>query len=163
MAKSFNKGIVTTTDAAGKTTAVAGIKWSLTHRVKSSTPEEVQLVNVTSPLGRVEKFRLGAKPVNDIYKGKSIYAENIPANTTATKILVALDETWLETNSLDATYEKHIPITGTLTLTIPSNETITTNDLTAFLGRLISGLYDGEASEWRFTELANGVLTPSTL
>lgn len=163
MAKSFNKGIVTTTDEAAVTTAVAGIKWSLTHRVKSSTPEEVQLINVTSPLGRTEKFRIGAKAVSDIYKGKSIYPDNTPANTAGTKILVALEETWLETSSTDATYEKHVPISGTLTLTIPSNETIVESDYTAFLGRLISGLYDGEASGWRFAELANGVLTPPTL
>lgn len=163
MAKSFNKGVVTSQDATGVTADVAGIKWSLTHRVKSSTPEEVQLINVTSPLGRVEKFRLGCKPIDNLYKNKTIYAENIPANPSGVRILVSLEETWLETSSTDATYEKFVPIKGTLTLDLANNETIVEADILAFLGRIISGLYDGEASKWRFTELANGVLTPSTL
>lgn len=163
MAKSLNKGIDSTLDAPGVTLPIAGIKFGLTHRVKSESPAEAVLVNITSPLDRMETVRLGYTEVADVYKNTSIYDSVRGPSKQGVQILGQLSEVWTLSDSVDATYRVDLPVKGHLVLTVPACEYITQNDILAFVGRVISTLYDGETGDWRIADLLRGALVPKDL
>lgn len=163
MAKSLNKGYDSSSDATGVTASVAGIKFPTTHRVKSETPGQTVLANITSPLGREEKFTLGFQDVKDVYKNTTIYPGNRAADPSGFKVLSKVQETWLESDSADPTYSVLRPVGVTITITGPNCETITVSDIQGILGRALSGFYDGVAGEWTLAQLMRGVTTPPGL
>lgn len=164
MSKSINKGYTTTGDVSGKTLPIAGYVYPDTFRVKSENPAEAVLVNLTSPIDRQERLRIGYKEISDVYQGTSINPAYYAASKQGIQFLVQANDVWSVTDSEDASYRVDLPISVHMIVKVPACETISQADILEAIGRATGCLFDaGTADTWRVTELTKGVLVPKGL
>lgn len=140
------------------------VNYGADWKVKQNEPNEIVLTNLTSPITYPERFRVGTSEVSDVYKGSGIDAGLYAPTRRGVSVLCQLTEVWKVADSVDATYEVALPITGHIVLKVPSNESITPAMIESFLGRLVSGLYEtGSKTTTRLASILRGSLKPADL
>jgi hypothetical protein len=122
---------------------------------------DLRLINITSPPGCLEVYRYSYNEVSNIYSGFNIDPAYQLASRRGANLLVGLTEVWSKGDDTDATYRKDSGISGHIVLKYPQDEIITAARMEAFIGRLLSGLYNtGKESTVRMGALLRGSLEP---
>lgn len=166
MAKSINVGYTDTAIAGNPVLNL--LRGSINHAadfvVKSSSPSEVVLTNITSPLDRPEKFRISYQEIANVYGGTDIDPSVYGSSKKGVSILVQLTEILSETDSVDPAYRVDLPISVHCVLRFPANTAITAAMLQTAMARMLSGFYaTGSVTTDRITSMVRGSLKPSDL
>lgn len=146
------------------TLPMAVLNYGKDFRVKSNEPTEAVITNLTSPVGRPERYRFGCTEVKDVYRNSGIEASLIAPSRRGSSILCQLTDTWSVIDSTNTAYEVALPIEGHIVLKIPANELITETQVKDFIGRLCAGLFEtGDGGTTRLSSLLRGSLLPKEL
>lgn len=133
-------------------------------RVKTDTPGEVVISNLTSPVDRPERIRVSQADVSNVYTGTDIDPSVYAPSRRGTSVLCQLTETFSVTDTTDADYRVDLPVSVHLVIKVPNSEFLTTDMVQASIGRLVSGLYDtGSETTTRLAAILRGSLKPSDL
>lgn len=134
-------------------------------RIKSNTAgKEIVLTNITSPVDRPEKLRIGYSEVANVYNGTGVEPTVCAPTKKGTQILVQLTEVISVTDSADADYRLDLPVSYHVVIKVPTSEYVTSSDIVTGLGRLVSGLFDtGVSTTTRLDAILRGALVPSDL
>lgn len=156
----------TTVTGKGETISIAipALNWGADFRVTVDEPDEVNLKNVTTPLGLDETFRFGNNPIKNVYNGSDIEPATRSQFIVGNKILVAHREKWIVTDSAEPTYQVILPFKSTLTFDVPRDPIVSVDDVEAAVYRTIAGLFDvTETGNTRLRDIILGVLKPTSL
>lgn len=134
-------------------------------RVKSNTPgKEMIITNITSPVDRPEKIRIGFNEVSNIYNGSGIEVPVTAPSKKGVQLLAQLTEVLSVTDDTDPEYRLDLPVSYHLVIKVPSSEYITGTVVATGLGRLVSSIFDtGVATTSRLDAILRGALTPSDM
>jgi hypothetical protein len=162
MARSITKYGVSSEGAAFTASPVLKQQnWSNFAVVGGVTNGEATLTNTTVALGYDESLKLSSKKVANVYSSANIDNALRAPNKQGRSILISLDEIWKETDSTDATYEVALPMHGHIVLRVPSNSTLTYDDVLDFLLRLVSFAFaENTATSSRVRDMIKGALVP---
>lgn len=135
------------------------------YRVKSEQAgKEIVLTNITSPIDRPEKIRVAYSEVANIYSGTGVEASVLAPSKRGVSVLVQETNVLSVTDDTDPDYRIDLPVSYHLVIKVPASQYITAADITAGLGRLLSGLFDtGVATTTRLEAILRGSLEPSDL
>lgn len=140
------------------------VNFQADFREKTTSPTEVVLTNLSSPIDRPETIRLARTEVADVYKNTQIAPAVMAPSKRGVNLLAQVNETVLVTDSTDADFMQLLPISAHLVVKVPASEYIDASMVQTLLGRLISALYDtGSTDESRLAALLRGSLTPKGL
>lgn len=163
MAKTINKGYVTT-DETSLVTAAVGFDYATNFRVKSNQSDEVKLVNTTSPLDRPEQLRIAYSEIGDVYRNTSIDSSVYAASRKGVQILAQLTDVYSLTDDTDASYRVDLPISAHVVIRIPACEHITSSDILGIVNRLNGLLYDNQSVDsTRLEAMLRGSLVPGSM
>lgn len=133
-------------------------------RIKSDTPGEMVLANLSSPVDRPERLRIAQSDVANIYQGTDIDPSVYAPSRRGTSILCQLTETFSVTDTVDADYRVDLPVSVHLVIKVPNNENLSAAMIQTTVGRLVSGIYDtGSEATTRIAAILRGSLKPSDL
>lgn len=134
-------------------------------RVKSNNAgKEVVLTNITSPVDRPEKIRVGYTDVANIYAGTGVEPTVSAPTKRGVQILAQVTEVLSVTDNTDPDFRIDLPVSYHLVMKVPSSEYITPADIETGIGRLLSSLYDsGVTTTSRLAAILRGALVPSEL
>jgi len=141
------------------TVPVPGLNWFTDYRVRTSQPGEVVFTNVTTPTDQAETVRFSQRAKKDIYSGTGIdQAAYLPVRS-GLSTLIELRQTWVETDSGDATYRKLIPVRVGITLDLPTYGNITAAQALVLTERAVSCLFErGTVNSTGLGALQRGIL-----
>lgn len=132
--------------------------------VKSEVTGETVITNLTCPTDRPEKCRFAVSDVADIYRGSGIDANLYTPSRKGISLVVALNDVFNITDSVDATYQAAVPLSAHIVLKLPANSLITGTVVKDFVGRLNDFLFStGVVDTARLESLMRGSLTPKGL
>lgn len=134
-------------------------------RVKSDqSGKEVVLTNITSPIDRPEKIRLGYNEISNIYAGTGIDPSVLAPTKRGVSILAQVTDVLSVTDDTDSDYRIDLPMSCHLVIKVPASEYINAAKVQAQLGRMLSSLFDtGSLSESRLESILRGSLIPKEL
>lgn len=134
-------------------------------RVKSNSPgKEVILTNITCPVDRPEKIRIGYSEVANVYASSGVEPSVAAPTKRGTQVLAQITEVISVTDDTDPEFRIDLPVSYHLVIKVPVSEYINATDITAGLGRLLSGLFDtGVTTTTRLESILRGSLVPSGL
>lgn len=133
-------------------------------KVKSSTPTEIILTNISSPMDRPEEMRIGFSPVTNIYQKASIDPSVAAPTKRGVSLLVQITNIMSVTDSTDADFRIDLPLEAHMVIKVPCNENLTSTHIIALIGRLLSGLFEtGSTDTTRLEAMLRGSLVPSDL
>lgn len=134
-------------------------------RVKSNNPgKEVIITNITSPVDRPEKLRIGYSDVANIYSGTGIEPSVLAPTKRGTQVLAQITEVISVTDDADPDYRVDLPVSYHLVIKVPNSEFISASDIQTGIGRLLSGLFDtGVVTTSRLEAILRGALVPTEL
>lgn len=134
-------------------------------RVKQDEPNEAIVTNLTSPIGQPERLRWAHSDVADVYRGSGIDPTMYYASRRGTQILVQLTDVFKVTDTEDASYEAHLPISCHLVVKVPNNDLVTDEVVLAEIQRLLGALFEttGTTPENRLKSILRGALLPAQL
>lgn len=143
--------------------AVLNIKQDF--RVKSNNNgKEVVLTNITSPIDRPENIRLAYSEVANIYNGTGIEPSVASPTKKGVSVLTQVTDTITVTDTADADFRIDLPLSAHLVIKAPASEYITSEQVQAVIGRLLSCLFDtGVTSTSRLEAILRGSLEPTEL
>lgn len=131
--------------------------------VKSNTPGEAIMTNITSPADRIEKIRIGFSEVADIYKGSGIDPAYYAPSRKGVSVVSQITEVGRITESTDASFVD-VPLSAHLVIKAPSNELITVAVVQTLLSGLISTLFpENSIATTRLNAMLRGVTVPPEL
>jgi hypothetical protein len=132
--------------------------------VRSNTPGNCVIVNVTSPLDRVEKFRFGYQEVQDVYKGSGIDPTYYGNSRKGVSIVAQNTNTVRVLDSADSSNNVDLPLSCHIVIKVPNHALITPAVVYTMLGRLMAAMHDeAGADNTRLTSLLHGALVPTEL
>lgn len=134
-------------------------------RVKANTAgKEVVLTNITSPIDRPEKIRIAYSDIANIYSGTGVDASVSAPTKRGVSLLAQVTDVISVTDAANPDYRVDLPVSYHLVIKVPSSELLTTDDIKAGIGRLLSSLFDaGVTSNTRLEAILRGSLVPSEL
>lgn len=134
-------------------------------RIKSNNGgKEVILTNITSPVDRPEKVRIGFTEVANVYSGSGIEPSVSAPTKRGTQILAQVTEVISVTDDTDPDYRVDLPVSYHLVIKVPTSDQITASDVQTGLGRLLSTLFDtGAVATSRLEGILRGALVPSDM
>lgn len=157
----------TDTAVAGVTTLTlprAIINYKSDFCVVTDTPGEAVLSNKTSPVDAPERLRFAMSTVKDVYQNTDIDPGTYSPSKRGSQILVQLNEVWTKSDATLASYKINLPVSGHIVLKVPNDSDLTADMLIAFVGRLVSGLFEtGSATNNRISALLRGSMIPTDL
>lgn len=132
-------------------------------RVKSNNNgKEVILTNITSPIDRPENIRLAYSDIANIYNGTGIEPSVSSPTKKGVSVLAQVTDVLSVTDTTDADFRIDLPLSAHLVLKVPSSEYITSAQVQALIGRLLSSLFDtGSTSGARLEAILRGSLVPT--
>lgn len=140
------------------------VNYAADFTVKSMTPEDVVITNLTSPVPYPEKFQFGSSEVSDVYKGAGIDPSLYAPSRRGVSLFAKNTSIWTVVDSVDTTYQVALPVSCHVVIRVPNNELITPAMVDALLGRTISAFYEtGTEATTRIGALLRGSLLPSDL
>jgi hypothetical protein len=134
-------------------------------RVKANNNgKEVVLTNITSPIDRPENIRLAYTDVANIYNGTGIEPSVASPTKKGVSVLAQVTDVISVTDTADADFRIDLPLSAHLVIKVPASEYITSAQVQAVVGRLLSSLFDtGSSSESRLEAILRGSLVPTEL
>lgn len=141
------------------------LNFAADFRIKSNNAgKEVILTNITSPVDRPEKIRIGYTDVANVYSGTGVEPSVSAPTKRGTQILAQVTEVISVTDDADPEYRLDLPVSYHLVIKVPTSSYISATDVTAGLGRLLSSLFDtGVTTTTRLEAILRGALVPSGL
>lgn len=112
--------------------------------IKTQTPNEVILVNTTSPLDRQETIRIARNEVANVYGttyGKNISPAMRAASTQGIELLVQVNTTLAATVNNDADTLMYLPQSCHMVVKVPTTA-FDINDVLILIGRTLSSLFN---------------------
>lgn len=132
--------------------------------VTTDGPGEAIISNKTSPVDSPEKFRFAMSTVKDVYQNSEIDPGTFSPSKRGSQILVQLTEVWTKSDATNASYKINLPVSGHIVLKVPNDSDISADMIQAFLGRLVSGLFEtGSENNLRLNALLRGSMIPTDL
>lgn len=134
-------------------------------RVKSDQAgKEVVLTNITSPIDRPEKIRIGYTDVANVYSGTGIDSSVLAPTKRGVSVLAQVTDILSVTDDTNPEYRIDLPVSYHLVIKVPASEFITAADVQTGIGRLLSSLFDtGVTTTSRLDAILRGSLVPSEL
>lgn len=134
-------------------------------RIKTNVAgKEVVLTNITSPVDRPEKIRIGYSEVANVFAGSGVEPSVSAPSKKGTQILAQVTEVISVTDDTDLEYRLDLPVSYHLVIKVPTSEYITSSVIVAGLGRLMSALFDtGVSTTTRLDGILRGALVPTEL
>jgi hypothetical protein len=135
------------------------------YRVKSNKDgKEVVLTNITSPIDRPENIRLAYTDIANIYNGTGIEPSVAAPTKRGVSVLAQVTDVLTVSESTDADYRVDLPLSAHLVIKVPASEYVTSAQVQAVVGRLLSSLFDtGVSTTSRLEAILRGSLVPSEL
>lgn len=163
MARVINKGYTDTATTATTLTRGA-LNFAADFRASKHIPGETTLTNITSPLDRPEIIQLKVEPISNIYARSSINPVNWAVTKKGVTVYVSLSQTWLETDTVDLTYNVQRPVNASLKFSLPADGSVVAADIPVLAGRLVSRLFaSGSTSTAELDAILRGVTLPKEL
>lgn len=128
---------------------------------KSNAANEVVMVNTTTGLDEDEQIRVAFNEIADIYKNAGISCDNVSSSKTGYSLLVQLTKTVKVTDSADATYSAHVPLSVHIVIKVPRMEAVTNETIKLLVSRLFATLYEGGAL--KALGMLKGAISPKGL
>jgi hypothetical protein len=134
-------------------------------RVKSNNNgKEVVLTNITSPIDRPENIRLAYTDVVNIYNGTGIEPSVASPTKKGVSVLAQVTDVLSVTDTTDADFRIDLPLSAHLVIKVPASEYITSAQVQAVVGRLLSSLFDtGVSTTSRLEAILRGSLVPTEM
>lgn len=134
-------------------------------RVKANNAgKEIILTNITSPVDRPEKIRIGYSEVANVFSGSGVEPSVSAPTKRGTQILAQITEVISVTDDTDPDYRIDLPVSYHLVIKVPTSEYISGSIVATGLGRLLSSLFDtGVMTTTRLEAILRGALVPSEL
>lgn len=132
-----------------------------TYVVTTQQPDEVTESNLSSPLGRIEKFTFGRRSVKDIYANStSIDPTYRSPSKSGIKVLVNWESVASLTNTENPTFRMDFPISSRLTVTVPASDYLTADNVLMLIKHHIGSLYGDstDVTSARLAKLLKGAL-----
>jgi hypothetical protein len=148
------------TEASSATESVPKISWATEYRAKSVSNGEAILESFATPLGSPSAFKANYRTVQNIYRDSPISQNARSASTKGINLYFQNTETWDVTDSVDLTYNVKLPVSCSISITIPENALITASEVRALINRTYGFTYD---STDRLATLIRGALVPTNL
>lgn len=141
------------------------LNYAANFRIKSNNSgKEIILTNISSPVDRPEKIRIGYTDVANVYSGSGVEPSISAPTKRGTQILAQVTEVLSVTDDADPEYRLDLPVSYHLVIKVPTSEFITSSVIVAGLGRLLSSLFDtGVSTTSRLDAILRGALVPSDL
>lgn len=141
------------------------VNFGANFRVKSNQAgKEVILTNITSPVDRPEKIRIGYSDVANIFSGTGVEPNVAAATKRGVQILAQITEVISVTDDADPEYRLDLPVSYHLVIKVPTSEYITSSVINTGLGRLLSSIFDtGVTTTSRLDAILRGALVPSDM
>lgn len=127
----------------------------------SSSANEVILVNTKTSLDEDEQIRISATDISDIYKNAGISADLVSSTKEGYSLLIQLTKVVKETDSANVNYVAHLPFSAHIVLKIPKTESVTNENITTLVTRLMGALY--ETGSPKVIALLKGAISPKGL
>lgn len=127
MTKSVTVGYTDTTITGNPamSVTVGKLNYLVDFRKSATSATEVIASNVTCPVDQPETLRISQKPISNIYANLDVDPSGYLPNKKGTATLLELRELWVETDSVDATYKKYIPVKVGITVQLPQYAAVT--------------------------------------
>lgn len=141
------------------------LNWSADFRERDTkSPDEVIVVNTTSPIDQPEKFRWAYNQVQDVYRNSGIDPTLYYASRRGTQILCQLTDVYSVTDSAAPDYLALLPVEAHLVVRVPNNDLLTPQIVEGLIKRMLAGLYETKSGQYtRLQALLRGALLPSAL
>lgn len=124
------------------------LNYAADFRLKqSSSANEVILVNTKTGLDEDEQIRIAFNEIADIYKNSGISCDNVSSSKTGCSLLVQLTKTVKLTDSTDATFSAHVPLSAHMVIKVPKVEGLTNEAILTIVTRLFATLFDGSTNQ----------------
>lgn len=135
------------------------------YRVRANVPgKEIVLTNLTSPVDRPEKIRIGYTELANIYSGTGIDPSVSAPTKRGVSILGQVTNILSVTDDADPDYRRDYPLSAHIVIKVPASEHISAAVVQELVGRLLSSLFDtGSTSTTRLDAILRGSLAPSEL
>lgn len=131
-------------------------------RLKQDDGKEMILTNITSPVDRPEKIRIGFSEVGNVYTGTGIESSMASPTKKGVSILTQVTEVLTVTDDTDPDYRIDLPVSYHLVIKVPASEYITAARVQTGIGRLVSSIYaTGSLLTTRLDAILRGSLKPS--
>jgi len=136
------------------------VNFGADFNVVEDNSQEITLTNITSPLDRPEKFRMGYTLIRDIYTNTDVSVNVQAPSKRGVSVLVQLTNTYSDVD-LEHKNRVDLPVSTHLVLKFPANAAITADVIQEQVGRLLSGLFEtGSVSNDRLKSMMRGSLLP---
>lgn len=134
-------------------------------RVKSNNNgKEIVLTNITAPIDRPENIRLAYSEIANIYNGTGIEPSVASPTKKGVSVLAQVTDTISVTDTVDADFRIDLPLSAHLVIKAPASEYVTSAQVQAVVGRLLSSLFDtGVTTTSRLEAILRGSLVPTEL
>lgn len=140
------------------------LNYKADYCVMTDDPGEAIISNKTSPVDAPERLRFAMSTVKDVYQNTEIDPGTYSPSKRGSQILVQLTEVWTKSDATNASFKINLPVTGHIVLKVPNDSDISADMIIAFLGRLVSGLYEtGSLTNSRINALLRGSMIPADL
>lgn len=166
MAKSISLGYTDTAVGgfANNPQTLPALNWAVDHTPISDVPGEVVTTNLSCPVDQPETFRFAQRKVQNVYAGTDVDPSAYLPIRQGTSTLIECREIWVESDSVDTTYRKLIPVKCGITLTVPSYGNITADQVLALLRRTAAGAFEtGVSTSTGISALLRGVMKKKDL
>lgn len=145
-------------------TLIGLVNYKADHAVKEQKPNEALITNIKSRLDAPEQFYFAQYAIADAYKGTGIpVSQRVPV-LKGSKVVLRHSDVGVVTDTNDVTYEALLPMSMTLTISVPAHEAVTDAVVLAFLQRSLAAVFEtGENNANRLGRLVRGVALPLDL
>lgn len=154
-----------------KNIAVPELSYSSDFSVKSETPNEVVITNVTSPLDQPETIRFAQQPVKDIYNGTAVDPTAMSVARQGISLVVQVNDILRVTPDggennccCDGGY-MDFPISTHIVIRTPVAQYITADTIMTVVKRNFAALFGegADVTSARLNQMLRGALKPSTM
>lgn len=164
MAKVISTGYTDTAIAENPVLTRGKLNFTSDFRLGTTKSDQLTLVNLTSPNDRVEKALITVSDIKDVYQNTDIDPSVYAPSRRGINLYVQLKDTYSVTDSVDADFEQHLPISASITVRVPASQYLTAEHVQTAVARAVSLLYDqGSVTTTRLNSLLKGSLKPSEL
>jgi len=166
MSKSTSFGFTDTADGGNTTKSLTrpNLNWAADFVSTSDGDSKILLANKTSPLDQVERIRMEASTIQDIYKGTSIDPTVFAPSRQGLSIVCQVMDILRVTESTVPTYQVDLPISAHIVVKVPLSTYVTADNVLAVAGRAVSCLFNSnDVTNARVTALLRGPMTPPGL
>lgn len=162
MTKSITVGYTDTAIAGNPAmqVTVGKLNYGTDFRKSAVSASEVVATNVTCPVDQPETLRISQKPISNVYANLDVDPSGYLPSKKGIATLLEDRQLWVETDSVDATYKKYIPIKVGITIQAPQYSGVTSTLVqTACLRAFSLILEQGVVDTTGMDALLRGVLS----